>query len=526
MYFYRIPRQHEGCTLLDLQTNYIFHSRDVIFYESIYALLNTSNKNTTQIDTFFSTSNRHHQSDASHNTAASSAPFQSIAKEQLPSVPNITEATTLSEPIATTSESAATSNNQPITTTKSAIHAAHLIEPRSYAQACKDKVWNKAMDTEIDALEANNTWIVVPLPPGQHVISNKWVYKIKYNPDGSVEHCKARLVAKGYTQQQGVDYFETYALVAKFNTLKLLFALAAINNWHLHHMDINNAFLHGDLHEDVYMKLPQGYTPKSPIPPNAVCRLQKSLYGLKQASRQWPFTLQLLQETGCLGTKPVTTPMEPNTKLNNETGKLLDNPTQYRSLIGKLIYLTITRLDMAFSVNKLSQYLQQPREPHLQAANRILQYLKGTLGQGLFFYNSSPNPIQLQAFADADWAACLDTRRSISGYCVFLGQSLISWKSKKQQTVSRSSAKAEYRAMAELVDDASQLRATVAGLKRVTMGISVGFPLFIKQRLKNHAVKVAEFLPPPSTRRVREGRTGDNLCEGLEGELLFFGVEN
>uniref|UniRef100_A0A803PTB2 Uncharacterized protein n=1 Tax=Cannabis sativa TaxID=3483 RepID=A0A803PTB2_CANSA len=158
--------------------------------------------------------------------------------------------------------------------------------------------------------------------------------------------------------------------------------------------------------------------------------------------------MQLLQETGYLGTKPVTTPMEPNNKLNNESGKLLSNPTQYRSLIGKLIYLTITRPDISFSVNKLSQYPQAPREPHLHAAHCILQYLKGTPGQGLFFHASATEPIHLQAFTDADWGACLDTRRSISGYCVFLGKSLISWKSKKQHIVSRSSVEAEYRAMA------------------------------------------------------------------------------
>uniref|UniRef100_A0A803Q8Z3 Reverse transcriptase Ty1/copia-type domain-containing protein n=1 Tax=Cannabis sativa TaxID=3483 RepID=A0A803Q8Z3_CANSA len=142
-----------------------------------------------------------------------------------------------------------------------------LIEPKSYAEVSKYAVY-----AETDALERNHTWIVTSLPPNEHVIGNKWVYKIKYNPDGSVNRLKARLVAKGYTQQQGIDFFDTYAPVAKFNTLKLLFALASIKQWHLHHMDIDNAFLHGDLNEDCYMKLPQGYTPKGVIPPNVVCK--------------------------------------------------------------------------------------------------------------------------------------------------------------------------------------------------------------------------------------------------------------
>ncbi|KAM6574328.1 hypothetical protein CsatA_022655 [Cannabis sativa] len=132
--------------------------------------------------------------------------------------------------------------------------------------------------------------------------------------------------------------------------------------------------------------------------------------------------MQLLQDTGYLGSKPASTPMEPNLKLSTESGELIPNPKQYRSLIGKLIYLTITRPDISYAVNKLSQ--------------------------GLFYHSTTPSPLQLHAFADADWAACPDSRRSISGYCVFLGHSLLSWKSKKQQTISRSSAEAEYRSMA------------------------------------------------------------------------------
>uniref|UniRef100_A0A803PN29 Uncharacterized protein n=1 Tax=Cannabis sativa TaxID=3483 RepID=A0A803PN29_CANSA len=130
----------------------------------------------------------------------------------------------------------------------------------------------------------------------------------------------------------------------------------------------------------------------------------------------------------------------------NEIGKQLQNPTQYRSLIGKLIYLTITRPGISFVVNKLSQYLYTPQEPHLHAANKILQYLKGTPGQGLFFHAFALASLHLQAFAVDDLGACPDTQRSC--YCIFLGNSLISWKSKKQHNVSRSSAEGEYRALA------------------------------------------------------------------------------
>ncbi|KAL5578964.1 hypothetical protein UlMin_011406 [Ulmus minor] len=154
--------------------------------------------------------------------------------------------------------------------------------------------------------------------------------------------------------------------------------------------------------------------------------------------------------------------MEVNVKLSQDDGEELSDPAIYRRLIGKLLYLTITRPDLSYAVNKLSQFLSKPRLPHFQAAQRVLQYLKGSLGQGLFFSSSSAvqlrafaeaqfpgaSDVQLKVFSDADWASCPDTRCFVSGFCVFLGESLISWKSKKQMTVSRSSAEAEYRSMA------------------------------------------------------------------------------
>ena len=140
--------------------------------------------------------------------------------------------------------------------------------------------------------------------------------------------------------------------------------------------------------------------------------------------------------------------MDPNLKLSQEDSNLLDDPLRYRRMIGKLLYLTITRLDLSYSVNRLSQFLANPRVPHFQAAYHVLEYIKSTVDQGLFF--STTSCVQLKAFADADWAACPDTRQSISGFCVFIGGSLVSWKSKKQHTISRSSAKAEYRALANV----------------------------------------------------------------------------
>ena len=132
-------------------------------------------------------------------------------------------------------------------------------EPQFYHQAIKFPKWRVAMEKELSAMEANHTWIMVPLPPNKHSTGCKWIFKLKYNSDGSVARHKACLVAKGYTQQEGIDFIETFSLVAKLVTVKLLLALAACQNWTLAQLDVNNAFLNGDLFEEVYMDLPLGY---------------------------------------------------------------------------------------------------------------------------------------------------------------------------------------------------------------------------------------------------------------------------
>ena len=360
-----------------------------------------------------------------------------------------------------------------------------------------------------------------------------------------MERLKARLVAKGYTQTEGIDYGETFATVAKFNTVRVFIALQAKCRWDILQFDVKNAFLHGELEEEGYMQLPLGYHLTDNQ--NQVCRLKKALYGLKQSPRAWfgrfnkvmvelnyhqargdhalfikhsstgrvtillvyvddilitggdceeiqmltkalfaqfemkalgqlkfflgievtyskdeislsqhKYVLDLLQETVQLGCKPTTTPLDVNVKIGKgDEGAAVDKGFNQR-IIGKLIYLNHTRPDISYAISLLSQFMSEPYEIHLRATYRILSYLKFTVGQGLLF--GWEGGLSLEAYTDSDWEGYVIDRRSTSGYCTFLGGSLITWRSKKQKEVSLSSAEAELRALKRGVTECRWLK--------------------------------------------------------------------
>ncbi|XP_047164026.1 uncharacterized protein LOC124833557 [Vigna umbellata] len=341
-------------------------------------------------------------------------------------------------------------------------------ESKSYNEA-KDKCeWITAMKRELKALQDNDTWCLTQLPLGKNFIGCKWVYKIKHKADGIIERYKACLVAKGYIQQEGIDFLDNFSPVAKLTNVRILLAIAASRNWHLHQLDVDNAFLHGDLNEE---KTSTNFTALLVYVDDIILagdsiteiehikcllhhsfrikNLGKLIYFLgfevarsKRGIRlcQRKYALDILEETGMLGCKPYTTSFLSDTNSLYKTENYLANPSSYRRLIRKFLYLTNTRPDLCFSVNLLSQFVQAPTDYHYRALHHMLRYVKFSLSQGLFF--AADSHIQIKAFSDSDWATCPNTRRSTTGFSIFLGSSLISWKTKKHNIVSMSSIEA------------------------------------------------------------------------------------
>ena len=421
-------------------------------------------------------------------------------------------------------------------------------EPSSFHEAVHSRAWVEAMNEEMEALHECNTWEIVPRPDNKNVVGSKWVYKIKHKPDGSVERYKARLVARGFTQQYGQDYDETFSPVVKLGTVRIIIALALQHGWSLSQLDVKNAFLHGELKEEVYMEQPPGYSMHDSS--NWVCKLRRSLYGLKQASRSWfesfsteiqhhgftksvldhslfifksdsaivwvliyvddiiitgsdevhiswvksmlmakfkmkdlgplryflgvevdsrhetitlsqhKYTIDILLATGMENCKPISTPCLLNHKLSAKEGTTYHDPTLYRRVVGMLQYLTFTRPDIAYSVNQASQFMHAPTDVHMEGVKRILRYLKGTIGDGLMYTKDTAytSGHRLFTYTDADWAGDPDERRSVSGYCILIGNNIVTWSSKKQKAVARSSTEAEYRAMAAGTADVTWVR--------------------------------------------------------------------
>ena len=412
------------------------------------------------------------------------------------------------------------------------------------------------MQEELSQFERNNVWTLVKRPKDYSIIGTKWVFRNKLDEHGNVIRNKARLVAKGYNQEEGIDFDETFAPVARLEAIRLLLAYACFIKFKLFQMDVKCAFLNGYISEEVYVEQPPGF--ENHAFPNHVFRLNKALYGLKQAPRAWyerlskfllnngfsrgnvdttlfikrnqndmliiqiyvddiifgstneslcqdfaklmqgefemsmmgeltfflglqikqskegisitqsKYTKELLKRFGMENCKPIGTPMSPSSKLDkDDEGKCVDLK-YYRGMIGSLLYLTASRPDIMFSVCLCARYQSNPKESHLNAVKRILRYLNGTQTIGLWY--SKDSQINLLGYSDADFAGCKLDRKSTSGTCQFLGVNLISWFSKKQNSVALSTAEAEY----------------------IAVGSCCAQILWIKQQLEDFGIKLNE----------------------------------
>lgn len=406
-------------------------------------------------------------------------------------------------------------------------------DPACFEEAELQGEWQKAMAEEMKSIEKNSTWELVEAPEGKNIIGLKWVFRTKYNADGSIQKHKARLVAKGYSQQQGMDFEETFSPVARFETVRVILSLAAQLQLPVYQFDVKSAFLNGELAEEVYVSQPQGFVVNGSD--NKVYRLRKALYGLKQAPRAWyskidsffhengfcrseneptlylkqhdkgdflvvclyvddmiymgtseslitefkssmmrnfemtdlgllkyflglevmqskdgifvtqkKYAADLLNKFHMTNCEVAATPMNINEKLQREDGTEKAYPKSYRSLVGGLNYLTHTRPDIAFSVSVISRFMHYPTKQHLGAAKRILRYVAGTINFGIWYTKVSD--FRLFGFTDSDWAGSIDDRKSTSGSAFSLGSGVVTWSSKKQETVALSSSEAEYAA--------------------------------------------------------------------------------
>ncbi|CAL8138959.1 unnamed protein product [Prunus armeniaca] len=355
------------------------------------------------------------------------------------------------------------------------------------------------MEEEISALTMQGTWCLVPRPANTNIVGSKWIYKIKRNSDGTVSRYKARLVAHGFSQKADFDYDETLSPV----------------------LDVKNTFLHGDLDEEApkaWNAKFTGYLPSlgfkmSHSDPSLFVKISDSaiivlllyvddiiltgsnshviqevitylgsVFDLKDLGpltfflglqisfksngdlfiSQQKYAKNLLVKAGMESCRSCPTPSKPHTQVLPTDGEHLKEPSVYRSIVGALQYLTFTRPDLAYSVNTVRQFMNSPTEVPFQLVKRILRYIQGTLHYGLTY--SSSVPVSLSAYSDADWAEEITTRRSTIGFVVFLGSNPISWQSKKQGSVSRSSTEAEYRALANASAEVAWIRQILADL--------------------------------------------------------------
>ncbi|GJR96457.1 retrovirus-related pol polyprotein from transposon TNT 1-94 [Tanacetum coccineum] len=294
-----------------------------------------------------------------------------------------------------------------------------------------DSAWIEAIQEELHQFDRLDVWELVDRPLCKNVINMKWLWKNKHDEDNTLIRNKTRIVAKGYSQQEGINFEDSFAPVARLEV------------------------------EEVYINQPDGFL--DPHHPDKVYRLKKALYGLKQAPRAWydelsnflihqsprgifinqaKYAQEILKKHGMTSCDSVGTPMATKPLDADLRGTPIDQ-TKHHSMVGALIYLTASRSDIVHATCYCARYQARPTEKHLREVKRIFRYLKNTINMGL--WSLKDTGFNLTNFSDSDHAGCLDTRKSTSGGIQFLGgDKLVSWSSKKQDCTSMSSAEADY----------------------------------------------------------------------------------
>nr|GEV05601.1 hypothetical protein [Tanacetum cinerariifolium] len=315
----------------------------------------------------------------------------------------------------------------------------------------------------------NKDFHTCDLPHGKKAIGTKWVFRNKKDERGIVVRNKARLVAQRHTQDEGINYEEVFALVARIEAIRLFLGYASFMGFLVYQMDVKSAFLYGTIEEEVYVYQPPGF--EDPDHPDKVYKVVKALYRLHQAPGAChdKYVAEILRKFRLTDGKSTSTPIDiEKPLLKDPDGEDVDVHT-YKSMIGLLMYLTSSRPDIMFAVCACACFQVKPKASHLHAVKRILRYLKGKPHLGLWYPKDST--FDLVAYSDSDYAGASLDRKSTTRGCQFLGCKLISWQCKKQTVVATSSTEAEYVAPTSCC--AQVVLSSIESLKRMVHVINI-----------------------------------------------------
>nr|GEV31400.1 retrovirus-related Pol polyprotein from transposon TNT 1-94 [Tanacetum cinerariifolium] len=300
------------------------------------------------------------------------------------------------------------------------------VEPKNFKQAMIEPSWIDAMQEEIHEFKRLQVWELVSCLDKLFWIKMKWIYKVKTDEFGRVLKNKARLVSQGFRQEEGIDFQESFAPVARIEAIRIFISNVTYKNIMIFQMDVKTAFLNGELKEEITTKIKMSMMGKMSF--FLGLQIFQSPRGI--FINQLKYASEIVKKFGMLSSDFVDTPLVEKSKLDEDLqGKPFD-ATLYHGMIGYLMYLTSSRPDLTYAVCLCVWYQEKPTEKYLNVVKRIFRYLKGTINMGLWY--SKDTGMSLTAYADADHAECQDTRRSTSGSAQFLGDKLVSWSSKNQ----------------------------------------------------------------------------------------------